>query len=139
MDNHIIDWMLSLDNSLSFDPITREAYRHIKGNRYTSGSNKYILENEHAYFYGDTLPLVVKIKLLAGDPLEAAAYPSFCAEEDCTDCLDCESPVDKEFSIDEELVDTVIELAVPELVGIFNQGIEDKTNNTSDNPSEGSK
>ena len=56
-------------------------------------------------------------------------FPSFC--QDCTDCVDCTSPLDKEFPIDNDMIDTLIDMCKQELIEQFSQMIEDATNNSS--------
>ncbi len=138
LNRHIISWVFTIDNSMKIEEASREEILYIKGNKYTSGKQKYVLENSHLYFpvRGGT-PGVVKVKLLAEDPVEAYNYPSMCG--DCVDCEDCEAIVDKEFPIDGELLQTVIEMTAEELIGIFWKGQEDQTNNTADSKKEESK
>ena len=130
---------MSLDNRVKFEEISREAYRNIKGNRFTKDASYYIIENGYLYFYGKITPGALKIKLLPGDPLEAQNFPSFCDTEGCTDCTDCENQMDKDFPIEEDMIEVLIQMSMPELIDMFNKNIEDKSNNTRDNPAEGSK
>ena len=50
-----------------------------------------------------------------------------------------DSPLDIEFNIDEDLIDTLIELAVKELVIMFSQMKEDVTNDSRDSSQQESK
>lgn len=135
---HLIQWVMSIDSGKIIDEISREAYLYTAGNKYTAKHLRYILEDGHLFVYGDNIPRFVKIKLLAEDPIEAYTFPSAC-KENCNDCQDCTSILDKDFPIDGDLVDTLIEMAAQELLAIFNQGQEDQTNNTADTPREQSK
>jgi len=137
LNKHLIAWVFSIDMSVKIEEATREEMLYIKGNKYTSGKPKYVLENDHLYFpVRPGTPKVVKIKLLAEDPVEAYSYPSLC---DCDDCDDCISPMDMEFPIDGELLQTTIEMTVQELVDLFYKVQEDQTNNTADSEKEKSK
>lgn len=135
---HLIQWVMNIDNGKRIDETTREAYLYEAGNKYTKGHLKYILENGYLYIYGNNIPKLIRVKLLAEDPIEAYNFPSAC-KENCNDCEDCVSALDKPFPIDGELVDTLIEMAVQELIVLFSQGQEDQTNNTADSHREQSK
>ena len=127
---HLIDWVLTLGGDRKFNEKTRDGQRNLKGNKYTKATDTFVLENSHAYFYGKDLPKVVKIKLLAEDPIKALDYPSICDGEDCEDCTDCVSAFDKEFPIDADLIDTLVELTYGELVDGFSKMQQDLTNDT---------
>ena len=132
LNTHLIQWVMTIDSSKLVDEITREGYLYIAGNKYTSKHLRYILENGYLYVYGETIPKFIKIKLLAEDPIEAYSFPSAC-KENCEDCnTDCSSIFDKEFPIDGDLVDTLIEMSIQELVILFSQNQEDQTNNSAD-------
>ena len=47
--------------------------------------------------------------------------------------------MDKEFPLDNDMVDTLVELSVNELIVLFNQNIEDLTNDSKDNITEQTK
>ena len=139
LNTHLIQWVMSIDSSKLVDEITREAYLYIAGNKYTSNHLRYILEDGHLYIYGKAVPRFVKVKLLAEDPIEAYSFPSAC-KENCDNCQnDCDNVLDKEFPIDGDLVETLIEMALQELVGLFSQNQEDQTNNSADTIREQSK
>jgi hypothetical protein len=138
LNRHLINYVMNIDSQKLIDETTREAYLYEAGNKYTSGHLKYILENEYLFVYGKNIPRYIKIKLLAEDPVDAYNYPSACKEE-CIDCEDCSNILDRPFPIDSDLVDTLIEMAAQELVSVFIQMQEDKTNNTSDSTNEQAK
>lgn len=134
-NGEVIDWVMSLTNSTQIDRTTREAYIRNKGNRFTANNPRYILENDHMYFYGKKLPKAVRIKILPEDPFDALMYPSECNEN----IYDCVSPLDMDFPIDADLVETLIEMTVNELVVMFSQTNEDLTNDTKDSTAEQGK
>jgi len=80
---------------------------------------------------------VITITGLFDDPLAAENFPSMCG--DCIDCNDCVSPLDKEFPIDNDMVDTLIDMCKEELIGQFSQMPEDLRNNSVDSLPENSK
>ena len=75
---------------------------------------------------------------LFADPMEAEKFPSFC-NENCKDCQDCRSMQEMEFPIDGDMIQTFIKMAADELLIMFNQNLEDTSNNTRDNLSEQTK
>lgn len=131
LDDHLIQWVLSVENSTKINIITREQYLYNAGNKYTSKNLKGVFESGHIFFYGVHVPEAVKIKFLPEDPEEAYAYPSMCP---CTDCDPCMSLLDKDFPIDGDMLGTVIDIAVDKLKNWFSRNIEDQTNNTADTP-----
>lgn len=138
LNTHLIQWVMNIDNSKLIDEISREGYLYVSGSKYTAKHLRYILENGHLFVYGDSVPKFIKVKLLAEDPVEAYEYPSACKDK-CEECQDCTSILEKEFPIDGDLVDTLIELTLQELVGLFSQSQADQTNNAADSIREQSK
>jgi len=134
---HFIDFVMTAENSIRIEETTRQGVNHLKGNKYTGNKPKYLFENGHLYFPINNSPGIVKIKLLAEDPLEAAKYPSIC--EDCQDCIDCIPFADYEFPIDGELIEPLIAITINEIIGIFSGRVEDMQNNSADpqKPKEG--
>ena len=131
LNTTLIQSVLSLDGSLSFDEILMHNVKNKKGSKYTKYKPDYFIKNEYLYLILVRGIDLITITALFQDPVEAYQYPSYC-EEDCEDCQDCESPLDKEFPIDSELVDTLISLAVQELIIMFSQAKEDTLNNSRD-------
>lgn len=130
LNKHIIQWVMTVESSKIIDEITRESYLYNAGNKYTSKHLKYILENEYLYIYGENIPQLIKIKLLAEDPIEAYNFPSYCGNDSNNN--ECESMFDKVFPIDGDMIELLIEMSFPELITIFNQSTEDKLNDSTD-------
>jgi hypothetical protein len=136
LDSHIIEYVMSVENSLRIEEVSRTENNFSKGNKYTGSNPKYIIEKGHLYFPMRKSPGIVTIKFLPEDPIEAYNYPSLC---ECTDCNECESILDKEFPIDGDMIDTLIEMAVAELIEIFYKMTEDITNNSVDSSKDQTK
>lgn len=137
MNKHLIQWVMSIEHSIKYEETTREQERHIKGNKYTSNSKRYLIENGYLYFFGGYPGKAVAVKLLAQDPIEAAAIAQLCDEG--VSETSCASPLDIEFPMEEDMVEDMITMSVPELIQVFNSNQEDLTNNTRDNNVETSK
>lgn len=134
LDKHLIEHVMSIENSVKIEEVTRDSVRYLKGNKYTGNKPKWLLENGHLYFPLKKSPGIVKIKLLAEDPIEAAKYPSFC--EDCVDCKDCPDYNNIEFPIDGDLLKPLIDMCQAEVLEKFAKGSEDRSNNALDNSNE---
>ena len=78
---------------------------------------------------------VIRIEILLEDPVEGYTYPMYCPDVNDS----CEPVFDKEFHLDNSMIDAAMELSVQELIAVFNQGIEDSSNNTKDNPEQNTK
>jgi len=118
-NRHYIEFVMTVENGQRIEEISRQGVIYLKGNKYTGNKPKYLFENGYLYFPIQKSPGVVKIKLLAEDPVEAKKYPSLC--EDCQDCLDCTSIPDYEFDLDGDLIEPLIDICVQEIIGIFGQ------------------
>jgi hypothetical protein len=129
-NRHYIEFVMSVENSQRIEEVSRQGVIYLKGNKYTGNKPKFLFENGYLYFPIKKSPGVVKIKLLAEDPLEAMHYPSLC--DDCQNCTDCIPAYDHEFNIDGDLIEPLIDICVQEIIVIFGQRPEDKDNNSRD-------
>jgi hypothetical protein len=134
-NRHYIEYVMSVDNGMRIEEVSRQGVLYLKGNKYTGTKPKYLFENGYLYFPLNNSPGVVKIKLLAENPLEASRFPSLC--EDCLDCVNCTAAPDEDFVIDGDLIESLITLCAQEILVGFGQGREDKTNNSRDNENQG--
>jgi len=126
---HYIEYVMSVDSGMKIEEVTRQGVLYLKGNKYTGTKPKYLFENGYLYFPLKKNPGIVKIKLLAEDPLEAHNYPSLC---ECTDCDDCLPIYDHSFDIDGDLIEPLIDICVQEIIVIFGQKKEDRASNSRD-------
>lgn len=134
----IIKSINSLDLSgKRYSLVAIQEVKNQAGNKYTSNIG-------NAFFYGDYLFLsagkeskVLSITALFDDMFEVYNFLQSC-ETDCNNC-NCESFLDKDFRSDQDTLNRIIRISSEELIGLFNQNLEDKTNNTSDNLIEQSK
>jgi hypothetical protein len=136
LSGDLIDWVRTITRHKKIDRVSLNALESQKGNKYTSKKVQYFIENEYLYISTPTNLKVLAMRALFEDPLEAEKYQGYC---DCEDCADCEDIGNKEFPIDSDLVDTLIELTVQEVVILFSKGQEDTTNDTRDNLKQQSK
>lgn len=137
LNGHIIDSVTSVDGSIVYDLTTFKEKKYKGGNKYTKGKIDYYIRNNYLYLTHKGGPEVVSITGLFEDPVEAMSYPNMC--ERGSNNIGCFSPLDIEFPIDMDLIETMIELSLNELIQVFNSNIEDTTNNTKDNVIEQTK
>lgn len=138
LTSHLIQNVSTIDGSIIYSEIGWNEYKYKKGNKYTANKPDYFIRNGHIFLTYKSGPKVVTVTGLFEDPWEAEKFPSFC--EDCTDCVNCENVLDKEFPLDNDLLDVLVEFCIQELIVIFTQNQQDKTNNSKDdnqsNPNE---
>lgn len=131
-DKHLIQSVTSLEGDTIFSEISWENKKYKNSNKYTAKKPDYFIRDKYLYITVITSLQVVSITGIFQDPMEVYDYPSFC-EEDCTDCEDCSNIMDRDFPIDGEDSDVLVQMAVEELLTLFGRGKEDVTNNTIDN------
>lgn len=135
--NELIQNVTSVDRAMKIDRVSLNAVNSQKGNKYTSMKTNYFVQDGYLYI---TTPVNIKVVSLSGlfeDPLEAETFKGYC--DDCVDCNKCIDYLDQDFPIDNDMIDSLIELTVQEVVILFSQSAEDVTNNTRDNLKEQSK
>jgi hypothetical protein len=137
LNTHLIQSVTTLDGSVIFSEITWNEKKYKASNKYTANKPDYYIRNNYLYITHRSGLKVITLTGLFDDPITAEDFPSFC--EDCTDCEDCTSPLDKEFPIDNDMIDTLIDICKQELIEQFSQMIEDSSNNSSDTLPETSK
>ncbi len=134
MNGHIIKSVTSLDGNIVYSEISWQDKKYKQFDKYTATKPDFFISNEYLYITAKNDAEVIRIELILEDPLLGYAYPSYCPQTDS-----CISVYDREFHLDNAMVDTAIELTVQELVGVFNQSQEDSSNNTKDNPEQTTK
>lgn len=130
-NKHLIEFVMGTEHNVFISETTREEYLYNSGNKYTSQSLKYILEDGYFYVYGKNVPRVIKAKVLIEDPIELLNFPMLC-DEDCEDCQDCSSILDMGFPIDEDMINPLVQMVNEEVLRNFTQGKEDLNNNAID-------
>lgn len=138
LNTHLIQSVTTLDGSVIFSEITWNEKKYKFSNKYTSNKPDYYIKNNYLYVTHKSGLKVITLTGLFDDPLKVEDFPSFC-KEDCVECKDCTSPLDKEFPIDNDMIDTLIDMCKQELIEHFSQMTEDLSNNSSDTLPETSK
>lgn len=132
---NLIKNVSSLGGNIFYSEVTLAEKKYKRHSRYTSNKPDYFISDGYLYLtHLKGSPRVITLTGLFEDPVEAKNFEGLCSKIDCPDCDKCKSPLDYEFPIDNDLIDTMIELSVKELIEVFNiYGREDKVgNNTQD-------
>jgi len=122
----------TIDGSYIFSNSTWERVRYHKGNKFTASNPVYYFKNDYLFLYlpnGNTFE-DLKFITIGGvfeDSLEFQCFPR------CTDIKDdCRSYSDREFIVEDHLIEPIVKMAVDELLNVFSQIPDDKENNASD-------
>ena len=134
LSGSLIQTVTTIDRSKKLNEVSINAVKSLTGNKYTSKNINYFIEEGFLYI---TTPSKIEFVRLIGlfeDPIKAKQFENFC-KENCIDCTDCIDYQEEEFPIDNDMIDTLIELTAQELVILFGQSVQDETNDSSDNAS----
>jgi hypothetical protein len=135
LNQHIISFVMSIENGMMIDEASREEFLYMDGNKYTSKKLKYIIEDGYL-FVPKNSPGVIKIKFLPENPIDVLTFPSMCP---CTDCDPCLDIMNVDFPIDGDMIEVLVEMVTASLIANFSVAIEDQSNNGKDSPNEQSK
>lgn len=127
----------TVDGSIVYERTTKKKQVWNKGNKYKSKKPQWYLQNEYIYVNKHDASEYILVEGIFEDPWEAKKFPNACGGNKQENV--CASPYDEEFPVDSDLIDPIIQLAVQELIQVFNSNFEDQTNNSSDNRTEQSK
>lgn len=134
LSHHIIDSVTSIDGSVIFSETTWMGKKWRKSDKYTSTKPDYFIKDDYIYITVTRKIKAITVIGLFNDPIEVSNFPSYC--DGVSNVVTCPgSPMETEFNIDDDLLDTLIEIAVKELVFAFNQMTEDIANNSMDDVS----
>lgn len=138
LNKDLIKSVTTISGNISFDETSFELVKYQGGNKYTSTKPGWYVKNQYLYITFNQSLEVVTVVGLFENPEEVWNYPSICEDTDCEEC-DCIPAYEREFHIDSDLVDPMIELSAQELINTFSQMREDLTNDSRDNLVEESK
>lgn len=136
---HAIQSVTSLVGDIIYSETSWTAKKYQKGLKYTSHKPDYYIRNNYLYITHKGGPDMITITALFQDPIQAEKFSSQNCNEDCEDCDNCVSMLDRDFPISRDLVDTLIQMCLEELLNIFSKTVPDNTNNTTDSNPEQSK
>lgn len=137
LNGHIITSVSSIDRKIKIDEVNINELKYLKGNKYTTKRANYFIHNNYLYLTIPTKIQIVSVTGLFEDPIEANNFLSYCNENSTK--KPCKDYLNTDFPIDMDMVDTLIEMSLNELISIFSQGIEDTTTNSRDSHTQQSK
>jgi hypothetical protein len=133
-DAHQFQSVTTLDGGKKLDEVKWHTSKYGKGAKYTSGFLSYYIYDGYMFVTTKKKPAILTATALFEDIEAAYKYPSC-----CDDGRECMNILDQPFPLEGELFEAAIELSAQELIDWFNKNREDKTNDSSDNPSNESK
>lgn len=128
INKYMIKSVTSVDGQTIFAEVSYLSKNYRKHDKYTSLKPDFFIKDKYLYISVVRKIKAVSVVLLAHDPYEALSYPGLCDVPN-NDCLP--SPFEIDFSIDEDLIKTLIEMVVAELLIVF-QPKEDTMANSQD-------
>ena len=132
LSNHHLQSVTSIDGSIIFSETSWRGKNWSVDDKYTGATPDYFIKDNYIYITVTRKLKAITIIGLFNDPVEVDNMPMACDDETVSPICS-NSPMDVEFNIDEDLIDTLIELAVRELVLLFTQMTEDVVNDSIDN------
>jgi len=132
LNSHLIQSVSTLEGNVIFSEITWNEKKYKSSNKYTANKPDYFIRNNYLYITHRSGLKVITLTGLFDNPLEVENFPSFC---ECDDCNNCESILEKEFPIDNDMIETLIDITKIELIEQFSQMVRDSSNNSEDNTS----
>jgi hypothetical protein len=131
LDKNLISTVSSIDGKIQYSETTWNSMKYQFANKYTGGKPYYFIKNKYLYLYNVRHLKVISVRGIFEDPIEAENFPSYCWDENHVP--DCGKMVlNMEFPMDNDKIDTLIEMAVNELVVAFGQMVEDGVNDSRD-------
>jgi hypothetical protein len=121
----------TIDGSFIFSKTSWERLRYINGNKYTKKTPSYYFKNNYMYLYVPSEDIVKNLKLITIGGVFEDSLGFKCTNE-CNPEQDCSSYLDKEFVVEDHLIDPIVQLTYNELVNLFIAVPEDRENNTSE-------
>lgn len=132
INDYIIDSVMSIDGAIVFHEITYLRKNWRVDDKYTSAKPDYFIKDGYLYITSTRKLKAVTVIGIFSDPIEAENFPSYCDESESKTPSCSTHPIEIEFPIDEELINSLIELTVQELSVGFALGEEDRRNDSVD-------
>lgn len=108
-------------------PYNRIRYSH--AGKYPTAVSYFFVKNNYLYFLDEDMPEVVTVQGVFEDEEEVLKFNGICNQSSQNQC---ESILEQEFKIETKFIEPMLELVIKELVLLFSQMPEDKTNETTE-------
>lgn len=103
--------------------------RHSHAGKYPTAVSYFFVKNNYLYFLDEDMPEVVTAQGVFEDEEEVLKFNGICNQ---SSQKQCESILEQEFKIETKFIEPMLELVIKELVLLFSQMPEDKTNETAE-------
>jgi len=127
---YLIESVTSVDGAIQITETTYLKKNWQVDDKYTSNKPKWFIKDDYLYITITRKLKAVTIVGMFSDFMEVESFVSACASDLNETCPI--NPFEVEFSIDEELIDPLIELTAKELSAGFRFGYEDRRNDSVD-------
>lgn len=131
LGRHIIQYVTGINPSnnetLIFNETTVQIKNYRLHDKYTGNKRDFYIYNDYLYITNDKELELISITGIFSDPDEVDNFVTKCSEE----IIDCTSMLDKEFRLDEDLIEDMITISSEELIKYFSETKEDKQNNAN--------
>lgn len=114
LNSHMFKSVVGLDGMTTYFETSFNARQYKKGAKYTKGSTDFFFHNGYIWMNSKLYPEMIPLTGLFEDPLEVSRFINEC----CSGPQNCTSYLDFDFPVDSSMFDTIIEMGVPELIGI---------------------
>lgn len=131
----------SIDGRIEYFEKEPSKLKYVHASKYNKDKPYYYIQNGHLYTTHTKGPTVLTIEGLFEDSVEVDGFNSVCGKDGkgIGDNSACQSILDKEFDVEADLIDAIVEVSINELVAQFSQMPEDRTNNSIDTQEKQSK
>ena len=129
-NGELIQSLTSLDSQTQFSQWEWKEFKWKKGDKYTAFKPDFFIKDEYVYFTqrNSIQEKYVTLKAIFQDPFSTYIFDN---EKGCDpQCIDY---LQLEYPVDSSLIDGIIDMAIKELIQVFNSNVEDSTNDTRDN------
>lgn len=131
LGRHIIQYVTGINPSnnetLIFNETTVQNKNYRIYDKYTGTKRDFYIYDDYLYITNDKELEIINIVGIFSDPEEVDKFVTACSEE----TSDCTSMLDKEFRLDEDLIEDMLTLGAEELIKYFSATSEDKQNNAN--------
>lgn len=127
-NGYMIESITALDGLTSYGKTTWKTRKYQSANRYTSKNPDYFIRGGKLWITSNKYPEVVTSVAIHNDPLEVYLFNSGCY----SDSVPCIANEDREFPLDQDIIDSIAAMSQAELIDLFGKEKNDDMNNAED-------
>lgn len=132
LNTHMVQSVTTIDGSIEYSASSWVGFKYKSGNKYTSKKDDYFIKNNYLYITSTKAARVLTVIGVFEDPVQVAQFSSFC-ETECEGCNDpCVNPKELHFPCSDELVETIVQMCVNNLLQPFTAAVLDPQNDSLD-------